>query len=248
MPPLPPAGPDPAAPPPAVRPTARRSRTLAAVALAALGVVALGALWLLRPGLSEEEVRSAVLTSIARESPEGFVVTGRLSSGLTTRSARRWRVRVLNLEAGRATVTVALPGEVTYGFPLDALTPDDITYRSDGVVVIQMPRLEVFSVEPVLEEATVDAEVTGAARLTPSLTEASLQQALRRVRPALREQAEQHLATSDQPARNAARALRQMLQTPLDAAGVRDARFAFVLGRGDTLMLGPDGRTQALAP
>ena len=216
--------------------------------LVVFAAVALVALWLLRPGVSEEEIRSAVLMSIAQESPEGFVVTGRLSSGMTTQSARRWRVRVLNLEAGRATVTVALPGEVTYGFPLNALTPDDITYRGDGVVVIRMPRLEVFSVEPVLEQATVNAEVTGAARLTPSLTEASLQQALRRVRPALREQAEQHLATSDQPTRNAARALRQMLQTPLDAAGVRDARFAFVLGRGDTLTLGPDGRTQTLTP
>ncbi len=225
----------------------RRPRLLALVVLAAVALAAVWAVWRARPLVTEDEVASAVLTGIATESPEGFVVTGRLTSGTTTRSARRWRVRLLNLEAGRATVSVMLPGEVTYGFPLDALTAADIAYLRDGTVEIRMPPLEVFSVEPILEQAVVEADVSGTARLTPSLTEATLQTALRRVRPALRQQAEAHLRTHRQPRENAALALRQMLRAPLAAAGVTGVRYRFVLAPGDTLVLADDGRSQTLS-
>ena len=224
-----------------------RLRGPAVVLLLVVAVAAVWSVWNARALVSEDEVESAVLSGIASESPEGFVVTGRLTSGTTTRSARRWRVRLLNLEAGRSMVTVALPGEVTYGFPLDALTADDIAYLDGGTVEIRMPPLEVFSVEPVLEEAVVDAQVSGTARLTPEMTERTLQTALRRVRPALRRQAEGHLAASTQPRQNAALALRRMLTAPLEAAGVRGARFRFVLAPGDTLELSPDGRRQTLS-
>ncbi len=221
--------------------------TSRALALGLLTVVAVAAVWAVfraRPALvGEEEVRSAVLTTLARETPERFLVAGRLTSGLTTESARRWRVRVLDLEAGRATVTVSLPGEVTYGFPLDALTADDIRYLDGQVVEIAMPDLEVFAVEAVLEEAVVEASVTGAARLTPALTEQSLQTALRRVRPALRAQAEAHLADVRQPRVNAAGALRAMLDPALVAAGVvGPVTYRFVLAPGDTLEMPASGR------
>lgn len=220
--------------------------TLAVVTLVAL--TAVWAVWRARPLLTQDEVRSAVLTTLARESPEEFVVVGRLTSGLTTESARRWRVRVLDLEAGRATVTVALPGEVTYGFPLGALGADDIRYLDGRVVEVRMPPLEVFAVEAVLEEAVVESRVSGAARVTPGLSAEALQTALRRVRPALRQQAEGHLTTSRQPRQNAAVALRAMLAPSLEAAGVPDARFRFILAPGDTLEIGPAGRRETLAP
>ena len=215
-----------------------RTRLAALLLLLVVAVAAVWAVFRARPALvGEEEVRSAVLMTLARETPERFLVAGRLSSGLTTESARRWRVRLLDLEAGRATVTVSLPGEVTYGFPLDALTADDIRYLDGQVVEIDVPQLEVFAVEAVLEEAVVEATVTGTARLTPSLTEQSLQTALRRVRPALRAQAEAHLADVRQPRVNAAGALRAMIDPAIAAAGVTGpVTYRFVLAPGDTLV------------
>ena len=71
---------------------------------------------------------------------------------------------------------------------------------------------------------------------------------MRRVRPALREQAEAHLATSEQPRVNSARALRRVLAAPLEAAGVdlADVRFRFVVAPGDTLDVSPDGERRAV--
>lgn len=198
--------------------------------------------------VSEEEIESAVLTSLQSEAAEGFVVTGRLTSSLSGSSARRWRLRLLNLETGRAEVAVRVPASMTYGFSLDDLGPDDIRFREGGVVEIVLPPLSVFSVEPELEDAEVDIDLSGQARLTPSITERTVEQTLRRVRPALREQAEAHLRNSDQPAVNSARALRRMLTTPLEAAGVEveAVRFRFVLAPGDTLDVSGEGRRRAV--
>lgn len=219
-------------------------------AAAAVVLVAAAAVWLSRVGVvSEEAVRSTVLTTIASEAPERFLVTGTLRSGLSSESARRWRVRALDIEAGRATVRVEVPGRMSYGFSLDALAPSDIRFRSDGVVEIRMPPLSVFSVEPVLDSARVSVDATGLGRFSPDLAARTMENTLHRVRPALRRQAQAHLDTAAQPQANAARALAQMLQTPLQAAGVRDARFRFVLAGGDTLTLGADGGSvRALGP
>ena len=217
---------------------------LLAVALIAafLGAVAVWTLGL-PDVLTEDELRGIVTTQIQSEAAEGFVVTGRLSSTLSGSSARRWRLRILNLETGRAEVTVRVPATMTYGFSLDAFDADAIRFREDGVVEVVLPPLSVFSVEPELEDAEVDIDLSGQARLTPSITERTVEQTLHRVRPALREQAEQHLRDSDQPAVNSARALRRVLAAPLEAAGVDlDAvRFRFVVAPGDTLDIAPEG-------
>lgn len=209
---------------------------------AALVLVAALALWIGRPVLlSEEEVRATVLTTIQSEAPERFLVTGTLRSGVATEGARRWRVPVLNLEAGRSTVRVAVPGRMSYGFSLDALDPSDIRFLEGGIVEIQMPELAVFSVEPILDSARVSVGTTGAGRLSPQLAARTMEGTLRRVRPALRQQAEAHVATADGPALNTAQALAAMLRTPLEAAGVEGARFRFILAPGDTLLLDGDG-------
>ncbi|WP_420455013.1 DUF4230 domain-containing protein [Rubrivirga sp.] len=194
-------------------------------------------------GVSEEEVRGLVQTQIQQEAAEGFVVTGRLSSTLSGSSARRWRIRLLDIETGRAEVAVRVPATMTYGFSLDAFDADAIRFRDDGVVEVVLPPLSVFSVEPELEDAEVDIDLSGQARLTPSMTERTVEQTLRRVRPALREQAEAHLRDSDQPAINSARALRRVLAAPLEAAGVdlEAVRFRFVLAPGDTLDVAAPG-------
>ncbi|MEM1114907.1 MAG: DUF4230 domain-containing protein [Bacteroidota bacterium] len=231
------------------RRTGAKAVLLGGLIVALVGVIVwMGVLISRAEAVSEEEVQSAVLTSLQTEAADGFVVTGRLTSSLSGSSARRWRLRLFNIETGRSTVAVRVPATMTYGFSLDDLEPRDIRFRPDGVVEVILPPLAVFSVEPELEDAEVDIDVTGQARLTPSLTEQTVQQTLRRVRPALREQAEEHLRTSDQPRVNTARALRRMLATPLEAAGVdtEAVRFRFVLAPGDTLDVTDAGRRRSV--
>ncbi len=228
------------------------SRSFRPWALLGLGLVAAlvaaSAVLLTRGGISEDEIRSAVRTGIEAEAAEGFVVTGRLASTLSGSSARRWRIRLLNIETGRAEVAVRVPATMTYGFSLDDFGADDIRFREGGLVEVVLPPLSVFSVEPELEDAEVDIDLSGQARLTPSLTERTVEQTLRRVRPALREQAEAHLRDSDQPAINSARALRRVLAAPLEAAGVdlADVRFRFVVAPGDTLDVQPEGARRSI--
>ena len=220
------------------------------IAICALVAVLVGAFVLLTPGggVSEEEVESAMLSTLQSEAAEDFLVTGRLSSSLSGSSARRWRVRLLDIETGRAEVGVRVPATMTYGFSLSDLAPGDLDFQEGGVVEVRLPRLSVFSVEPELEEADIDIDLSGQARLTPSLTERTLEQTLRRVRPALREQAEAHLESSDQPALNTARTLSRMLATPLEAAGVDVAsvRFRFVVAPGDTLDVSGAGQRRTV--
>ena len=216
----------------------------ALVAVVAAVGVALGA----GDAVTEEDVDAAVLTALQSEAAEGFVVTGRLTSSLSGQSARRQRLRVLNIETGRSTVRVDVPATMTYGFSLDSFDADDVRFREGGLVEVTLPPLSVFSVEPELERANVDIEATGGARLSPAITERTLEQTLRRVRPALRAQAEAHLRDSSQPRVNSARALRRVLTPPLEAAGVDlgAVRFRFVLAPGDTLDLGADGRRRSV--
>ena len=238
---------DPAAAPPARRRLAGVVLGLVIVALVAV-IVALGVLIGRGGAVSEEEVESAMLSTLQSEASEEFLVTGRLTSSLSGSSARRWRLRLFDIETGRAEVGVRVPATMTYGFSLADLEPGDLDFQEGGVVEVRLPDLSVFSVEPELEEAQVDIDVRGQARLTPSLTERTVEQTLRRVRPALREQAEEHLRTSDQPAINTARTLSRMLSTPLEAAGVDVAavRFRFVLAPGDTLDVSGEGQRRAV--
>ena len=240
---------EPAAAPPARRRLAGVVLALVVVALVAV-IVGLGVSMGLGAGgaVSEEEVESAMLSTLQSEASEEFLVTGRLTSSLSGSSARRWRIRVLDIETGRAEVGVRVPATMTYGFSLADLRPGDVDFQEGGVVQVRLPALSVFSVEPELERADVDIDVSGQARLTPSLTERTLEQTLRRVRPALREQAEAHLRTSSQPALNTARTLSRMLATPLGAAGVDVAavRFRFVVAPGDTLDVSGAGQRRSV--
>jgi len=198
--------------------------------------------------LSEDEIRSAIRSGIESEAAEGFVVTGRLASTLSSTKTQQWRIRVIRIPVGQATVAVQIPATMTYGFSLDDFDADAIRFRDDGIVEVVLPPLQVFSVEPELEDADIDIRTTGAARLSPDLTEQVLERTLRRVRPVLRRQASDHLRQSDQPRINSARALRRMLSAPMEAAGVDlgDVRFRFVIAPGDTLDVTDDGSRRAI--
>lgn len=193
--------------------------------------------------VTEEEVQQTVLSTLQSEAREGFLVTGRLRSSLSSESTRRRWIRVLNITVGETTVRVQLPGTMTYGIPLNGLAAGDVSLGDDGTVTVRLPDPEVFTVEPELEEARVDIENRRANRLSTDQMERTVQQALRRVRPQLRSQAESYLAQNDQPRINTAETLAEMLAGPLRLAGAAPSRFRFVLAPGDTLTIVPDEGT-----
>ena len=232
-------------PPP---PSSRPARTLAYVGLGAtFVVVALGVLWVYSGGtrISERTVQTTVLTTLQSEAPQEFLVTGALTSSATATGRSRLQVRVLDIPVGQTRVRVQIPGRMTYGFDLGDLRAEDIRFDPAGVVEVRLPPLRVEAVEAILEEANVDVQTTGTDRLGAEAVRSTVERAFREVRPALRRQAEDHLERADQPRVNTARALRRMLSTPLEAAGVEGVRFRFLLAPGDTLELGA-GRRRSL--
>lgn len=194
------------------------------------------------PQLTERDVRDAVYTTLQTEAPEQFLVTGSLRSSATATGRSEWRIRVLDFPLGRTRVQVRIPGRMTYGFDLEDLRPEDIRFDPAGIVEVQLPPLKVQSVEPILEEATVDLQTSGTDRIGTEAVRSTVERSFREVRPALRRQAERHLEDAAQPRVNTAHALQRMLSTPLEAAGVTDARFRFILAPGDTLELGDGSR------
>ena len=213
-----------------------------------LGVILLGMVlavgWLMLGGgrIAERDVRAAIVTTLQREAPQEFLVTGELTSSATASGQSQWRLRVLDIPLGQTRVRVQIPGRMTYGFELATLRPEDIRYDPAGIVEVRLPRVEVQSVEPILEEASVEIQTSGTDRLGTEAVRSTVERSFREVRPALRRQAESHLESAEQPRINTARALQRMLSTPLEAAGVRDARFRFILAPGDTLELGEGSR------
>ena len=203
---------------------------LVAVAVRSFGVG-------LVPAVSEETVQTSVWTAIQREAPEQFLIVGTLEIGTESEATSTTRLLpgMLDLPVGQTTVRVRVPGRASYGFDVRRLRPRDVRYTEDGVVVVTLPALSVYAVEPRIEDAEISAAAGGWQRLSRAPERAAVRSALAQVRPAIRRQAEAHLATDDQPARNAARAVERVVRTPLEAAGVRGARFRFVVAPGDTL-------------
>ncbi len=205
---------------------------LVAVAVRSFGVG-------LVPAVTEETVQTSVWTAIQSEAPEQFLVVGTLEIGTEAeaRSTTRLLPGVLDLPVGQTTVRVRVPGRASYGFDVRRLRPQDVRYTPDGVVVVTLPALSVYAVEPRLEDAELSADAGGWQRLSRSPERAAVRSALAQVRPAIRRQAEAYVAENAQPPRNAARAVARVIRTPLEAAGVRGARFRFVVAPGDTLDL-----------
>ncbi|MBZ0089539.1 MAG: hypothetical protein K8H90_04090, partial [Thermoanaerobaculia bacterium] len=77
-------------------------------------------------GLTEQQVRTTVISTIQTEVPERFLVTGSIEMGATTTSERTTQLLpgILNLEVGRTTVTVRVPGRASYGVDLRDLKPE----------------------------------------------------------------------------------------------------------------------------
>ena len=176
---------------------------------------------LLRP--SATDIRGALYTAIQRETPETFLVTGSVDLvGTTTVSnTRRLFPGLLDLSLGTTSATVRMPGRVSYGIDLSGIRPADIDVAPDGAVVVRVPSPAIRSVEPVLAEMEVQTDV-GWARFYARSGRAVEQEAIRLMEAALRAQGEAHLADSNQPRRNTAAALEDVLIPALEAAGVEE--------------------------
>jgi hypothetical protein len=210
-----------------------------AIALALLGAVALGVFFLLGTRFSEQQVREAVFSAIQRESPEAFLVTGRLDVTVTTviEDSRILLPGLLDIDMGTARATVRVPGRVSYGFPADSLRPDMVSLTESGAIEVELPALEIYSVEPDLAAMEVQTE-RGWARL-PGAREEAKRQAIAVIEGAFRRQGLAHIQDSYQPRINSARALQRLLSPALQGLGMADPVFRFRLGEG--LVVEPSG-------
>ena len=191
------------------------------------------------PPLSEREVREAIRTTVERESPEAFLVTGRLELTVTTQieDSRVLLPGVLGLDLGTSRATVRLPGRVSYGFAADSLAPGMIRFTEDGVIEIELPTLEIYSAEPDLAVMEVETE-RGWARL-PGVAKGAERRAIGVIEGAMRRQGQAHLSSSDQPRINTARALERLLSPILRGLGMAEPVFRFRLD--EDLIVEPSG-------
>ena len=234
-----------------------RTRTIFGAGLLLGLLLAVGlALWW-GQGPSASEVRRTVITTVQEETPASFLVTGTLTLTATVRidSAEYmtpdWLTFVLSetqpsvlpLLKGSSRTEVRVPGRVSYGFDVRALTPAMITVEDGGVVAVDLPALTVHSVEPRLSRLRVRTRTQGWMRVLPSeVNETVRKRALAGVRGAFQAQAEARIDGATQPRVNTARALEDMLRPPLMAAGIEDPQFRIRVG--DRLTLQPREGTQ----
>ena len=227
----------------------RRIGTAALAALVFVAVVAV-LLWLLRPRFREAEVQRTVIATLQQEAPASFLVTGTLQITITEeveRSEQLFPTLFLLLRQAQpswpgwnqatARATVRVPGRISYGFDVSALTPDQIRVRESGLVEVRLPELRVHAAEPFLEQLEVKTESTGWMRLFGSKEDEVEREALAGVRETLRQQGEARLAQATQPRVNTARALEKLLRPVLIAAGVQNPQFRFEIG--DEIVMEP---------
>ncbi|MFB6271363.1 MAG: DUF4230 domain-containing protein [Salinibacter sp.] len=204
-------------------------------------------------GPSDASVRRTVVTTIQDEAPASFLVTGTMDLTVTVRIdssqylTPAWLTSLLqatqtgasSLVEGGAQAQVRVPGTVSYGFDVGALTSSMITVGANGLVGVDLPSLSVHSVEPKLGQLKVRSQTSGWLQVLPSdVPEAVRTRALGDVQNAFRTQAQRHLDTATQPRVNTARALKAMLRPPLKAAGVEAPRFRIRVG--ERLVLRPE--------
>ena len=213
-------------------------RSVAALLVVVVGAALVAYWWW--PRASEERVREAVVSTIQREAPASFYVTGSVELTVASRvkNTKILLPGVLDLNMGATESTVRVPGRVYYGFDARTLRTEDIRVGEGGVVEVVLPPLRVQSAEPDLEQMQVQTEA-GWARLYDESRQEVERQAIGRVQEVLRAQGEQHLRDTRQPEINTAEALRTLLTPPLQAAGVAHPRFRFRMDTG--LVLEPEG-------
>lgn len=227
-------------------------RRIGAMGIAAVifVVMAVALLWLLRPRFDAATVQRTVVTTIQREAPASFYVTGTLDITVTQEVTRTEQLFPTlfallreaqpswpGLNQGTARATVRVPGRVSYGFNVSQLSAEQIQVASGGRVTVTLPPLEVYAAEPYLRQLEVRTETAGWMRLFGSQASAAEREALAGVRQALREQGQAHIDAGTQPRVNTAKALEKLLRPALEVAGIPNPQFRFEIG--DELILQP---------
>lgn len=217
------------------------------------GLILVAVLFVWRQGPSEATVRRTVVTTIQDEAPASFLVTGTMDVSVTVRVdssqflTPSWLTYLLGktqpsalaLVQGGSETRVRVPGTVSYGFDVRALTPSMITVEENSQIGVALPSLSVHSVEPDLSLLEVRSANSGWTRVLPSnMPEAVRTRALGAVKEAFRGQAERRLESATQPRVNTARALEAMLRPPLKAAGIEAPQFRIRVG--EELVLQPE--------
>jgi hypothetical protein len=208
-----------------------------AVLLALIIAGAIGLyLWGQRPRLSEQQVRDVVHSTIQREAPASFLVTGWIDVTAVTRvsNTRTLLPGIVGLDLGTTSATVRVPGRVSYGFDVRRLEPEMISMDEDGVIHVAVPEPVLYSVEPNLEQMEVETR-RGWARLSGETVDQVRSRAIELVQSTMTAQGEQHLRTASQPRINTAEALYKMLRPVLIAAGIEDPQIRFQVGQTMTL-------------
>ena len=179
------------------------------------------------PSVTEEQIRSAITTSIQREARESFLVTGRIDVSASTQieNNRIFLPGMLDLNVGSARSTVRAPGRVFYGFDVRQLRPEMITLVDDTTIRVELPPLRTLAVEPVLDSMQIDTDVSWT-RSDEAGREVE-RRAIAAIQPALRAQAQAHLRDSAQPRINTAEAIRLMLEPTVRALGIERPNFVF---------------------
>jgi len=221
----------------------RPSRDLTVLLLVLVGIALVAALAWWRGGVlwTEERVRDVVVTTLQEEVPASELVTGRVGVTARREIADRGRfgwmpgwLGVPGVNFFGVGTQVEVVGQALYGVDVRQITPEMITFTEDGVVEVVLPPLMIVAVEADLSRLRVE---TREGVLRPGSGRTLEEEALRDVQDALRQQAARHVATSEQPALNTARALAATLRPALVAAGMEEPRFRFRLG--DELVLEP---------
>lgn len=187
--------------------------------------------WGMPPRLAEEDVRSMVISTLQREAPASFYITGTLDivATVTAENTRYFLPDFFRLNLGTVRSTVRVPGRVSYGFDVRQLRPEDIRVLEDGSVEIRLPELSVYSVEPDLSRIEVQTEA-GWRWLEPDAEQRQERRAMAGAQESLRSQAEAHLSSSVQPRVHTAQAVEVLLRPVLQAAKVPDPQFRFRIG------------------
>lgn len=217
----------------------RTSVIAAVVVILLLGAVGL-ALWNARPRLSETEIRDVVYSTIQREAPASFLVTGYIEVTTVTRVAntRTLLPGIIGLDMGTTTATVRVPGRISYGFDVRGIEPSMIRVAAGDTIEVDVPAPSLYSVEPNLAQMEIETR-RGWARLSEGTMDDVRGRAIELVQQTMREQGNRHLSGSQQPSLNTANALHDMLRPVLVAAGIEDPHIRFRVGRSITIE--PDG-------
>lgn len=231
--------------PPAPSRVARMARIFLGILLLGLFLVGAAIFTRLLPGLpglrlTEDEIAERATMALHREAAESFLITGRLEVTAQTRveNTRRLFPGALDFSLGTTSARVRVPGRIFYGIDVAGLERDAFRLVGDSVLEVTLPPARIGAVEPLLSELEVETEV-GWARLYSRSGRDVEHRAIELVERALREQGAAHLADSEQPVVNTARAVAGLLRPLLLEAGMEAPAVRVRVG-STVVRVGPD--------